>query len=116
MNDTSRSPPASRRAPRSLRSLYEYDQAATADRIDADPFVAHGGRDFQIPPDPALSGWKSGLDDADAHRFERYPDCSHLFQPGTEPSLTTEYVFPDNVARELVVDLSEWVNGLETEG
>ena len=93
------------------KTLYEYDQLATANRIGADLFVAHGGRDFQIPVDPALSGWRDALD-ADATRFERYPDCSHLFQPGTEPSLTTEYVFADNVARELVADLADWATGL----
>jgi len=94
------------------KTFSEYDQIATADRLDADLFVAHGGRDFQIPIDPAMSGWRDGLDDADAHRFERYPDCSHLFQPGTEPSLTTEYVFADNVAQELVADLADWTTGL----
>jgi len=94
------------------KTFYEYDQVATANRIDADLMFAHGGRDFQIPIDPAMSGWREGLDDADATRFERYPDCSHLFQPGTEPSLTQEYVFADNVARDLVADLADWTNGL----
>ena len=94
------------------KTLSEYDQVATANRIDAPLFLAHGGRDFQIPIDPALSGWREGLDDPDTHRFERYPDCSHLFQTGFEPSTTTEYVFPDNVTRALVADLAEWVTGL----
>jgi len=93
------------------KTLHEYDQVATANRVDAPLFVAHGGRDFQIPVGPALAGWREGLDD-DTHRFERYPDCSHLFQPGTSPSLTTEYVFPDNVTHDLVADLSDWVSGL----
>ncbi|WP_459193318.1 alpha/beta hydrolase [Halosimplex sp. J119] len=94
------------------KSFYEYDQIATANRVDAPLFVAHGGRDFQIPIDPALSGWREGLDDPDAHRFERYPDCSHLFHTGTEPSLTNEYFFPDNVEGALVTDLADWVTGL----
>ncbi|MFC7140692.1 alpha/beta fold hydrolase [Halosimplex aquaticum] len=94
------------------KTLSEYDQVATANRVDAPLFVAHGGRDFQIPIDPALSGWREGLDDPDTHRFERYPDLSHLFHSGTEPSLTTEYVFPDNVEEALVADLAEWVTGL----
>ncbi|WP_415379765.1 alpha/beta fold hydrolase [Halosimplex sp. TS25] len=94
------------------KTLYEYDQVATANRVDAPLFVAHGGRDFQIPIDPALSGWREGLDDPDAHRFERYSPLSHLFQSGTEPSLTTEYVFPDNVEETLVTDLADWVAGL----
>jgi len=94
------------------KTFYEYDQIATANRIDADLVFAHGGRDFQIPIDPAMTGWREGLDDAAASRFERYPDLSHLFQPGTEPSLTTEYVFADNVAQDLVTDLADWTTGL----
>ncbi|WP_436927764.1 DUF3887 domain-containing protein [Halosimplex amylolyticum] len=94
------------------KTLFEYDQVATANRVDAPLFVAHGGRDFQIPVDPALSGWREGLDDPAAHRFERYSALSHLLQPGAEPSLTTEYVFPDNVAEALVADLADWVTGL----
>ncbi|WP_436908695.1 DUF3887 domain-containing protein [Halosimplex marinum] len=94
------------------KTFYEYDQVATANAVDADLFFGHGGRDFQIPADPALSGWREGLDDAEAARFERYPDLSHIFQPGAEPSLTREYAFADNVAEDLVVDLSDWTTGL----
>ncbi|ELZ29145.1 hypothetical protein C475_02974 [Halosimplex carlsbadense 2-9-1] len=94
------------------KTFYEYDQVATANRIDADLLFAHGGRDFQIPIDPAMTGWREGIDDADAHRFERYPDLSHLFQPGAEPSLQTEYLFADSVARDLVTDLADWTTGL----
>jgi acetyl esterase/lipase len=94
------------------KTLSDYDQVAAANRVDVPLFFAHGGRDFQIPADPALSGWREGLDDPDTHRFERYPDLSHLFQPGTVPSLSTEYVFADNVARELVADLADWVTAL----
>ncbi|QPV64698.1 DUF3887 domain-containing protein [Halosimplex litoreum] len=94
------------------KTFSEYDQVATANRIDAALLFAHGGRDFQVPIDPAMTGWRDGLDDSSAARFERYPDLSHLFQPGAEPSLQTEYTFADNVARELVVDLADWTTGL----
>ncbi|QLH80717.1 alpha/beta hydrolase [Halosimplex pelagicum] len=94
------------------KTFYEYDQVATADRIDADLLFAHGGRDFQVPIDPAMTGWREGLDDPGAARFERYPDLSHIFQPGAEPSLQLEYRFADSVARDLVTDLADWTTGL----
>ncbi|WP_436931728.1 DUF3887 domain-containing protein [Halosimplex halobium] len=94
------------------KTFYRYDQVATANTVDADLFFGHGGRDFQIPADPALAGWREGLDDPDAARFERYPELSHIFQPGAEPSLTREYVFADSVAEEPVADLADWTTGL----
>lgn len=93
-------------------SLLEYDQVATAQTVSLPLFVLQGGRDYQVPPDPEFERWRAALADRPETRFARYPDLSHLFQPGAEPSLGMEYNFPDNVAESVVVDLAAWVDSV----
>jgi len=90
-------------------SLLEYDQVATAQSVDVPLFLAQGGRDFQVLADADFGRWRSVLADRADTRFERYPALSHLFHPGTAPSLREEYTFHDNVAESLVADLAEWI-------
>lgn len=92
------------------RSLREYDQVATADAVSTPLLLAQGGRDYQVPPDTEFDRWQRALAERDATRLELYPNLSHLFQPGSEPSLGYEYRFPDNVAEGAVTDLAGWVD------
>jgi len=91
-------------------SLLDYDQVATAESLSAPLFLAQGGRDFQVLADADFARWESELGDRADTRFERYPALSHLFHPGTEPSLREEYTFHDTVAESVVADLADWIH------
>jgi len=93
-------------------SLLDYDQVATAQSVSAPLWLAQGGRDFQVLADADFDRWQSALGDRAETRFERYPDLSHLFHPGTTPSLREEYTFHDNVAESVIADLADWIHSV----
>lgn len=81
--------------------LRAYDQVATARGLERPLGIHQGGRDYQVTDEDDLPVWRDALAGEDA-AFDTYPDLNHLFQPGTEPSLNTEYTFHDNVARPVI--------------
>lgn len=91
-------------------SLLDYDQVATARAVSAPLALRQGGRDYQVTADGDFDRWRTELADRADTSFELYPDLSHLFQPGSEPSLGTEYSFHDNVAKAVVADLADWIS------
>lgn len=93
-------------------SMAGYDQVETARAIDDPLWIVQGDRDYQIPADTELPGWRSALSDRSATGFRLFEGLSHLFHPGTAPSLGEEYAFHDNVARPVVEGLADWVRTL----
>jgi len=93
-------------------SLLDYDQVATAKRVDTPLFVGQGGRDYQVTAEGDFQVWESELADRRDTETQLYPDLSHLFQSGSEPSLGSEYNFHDNVAESVVTDLADWIEGM----
>jgi pimeloyl-ACP methyl ester carboxylesterase len=91
-------------------SLFDYDHIAKAKDVSLPLFLLQGGRDFQVSPEKDFGKLQTELGDRADTRFELYPDLSHMFFPGSEPSLATEYLFPDNLAKEVVVDLAGWID------
>jgi dienelactone hydrolase len=94
-------------------SLLDYDQVATAKRVDTPLFVGQGGRDYQVTAEGDFEVWDSELADRGETETTLYPDLSHLFQSGSEPSLGSEYNFHDNVAESVVTDLADWIGGTD---
>lgn len=92
-------------------SLLDYDQVATARQVDTPLFVGQGGRDYQVTADGDFQVWESELANRADTETTLYPDLSHLFQSGSEPSLGSEYNFHDNVAESVVTDLVDWITG-----
>jgi len=90
-------------------SLLAYDQVATAKRVETPLSLLQGGRDYQVTEADDFARWRSELADRPNTSTSLYPDLSHLFQSGTEPSLAGEYSFPDNVAESVVTDIAAWV-------
>jgi dienelactone hydrolase len=91
-------------------SLLAYDQVATARRVETPLALFQGGRDYQVTEEDDFARWRSELGDRANTSTFLYPDLSHLFQSGTEPSLGAEYSFHDNVAKSVVAEIATWVN------
>jgi dienelactone hydrolase len=91
-------------------SLLAYDQVATAKRVETPLALFQGGRDYQVTKEGDFARWRSALADRPKTDFAVYPDLSHLFQSGTEPSLGGEYGFHDNVAESVVTDIVTWID------
>jgi len=94
-------------------SLLDYDQVATARQVDTPLFVGQGGRDYQVTAEGDFQVWESELANRADTEMTLYPDLSHLFQSGSEPSLGSEYNFHDNVAESVVTDLVDWIGGTD---
>jgi len=92
-------------------SLLDYDQVATARRVETPLFVGQGGRDYQVTVEGDFQVWESELANRVDTETTVYPALSHLFQSGSEPSLGSEYNFHDNVAESVVTDLVDWIDG-----
>jgi dienelactone hydrolase len=92
-------------------SLLDYDQVATARRVETPLFVGQGGRDYQVTVEGDFQVWESELANRPDTETTVYPALSHLFQSGSEPSLGAEYNFHDNVAESVVTDLVDWIDG-----
>jgi dienelactone hydrolase len=90
-------------------SLLAYDQVATAKRVETPLALLQGGRDYQVTEAEDFARWQSELADRPGTSTFLYPDLSHLFQSGAEPSLGAEYSFHDNVAESVVTDIAAWV-------
>lgn len=90
-------------------SLLDYDQVATARRVEVPLTILQGGRDYQVT-EADFDRWEAELADRPDTRTTLYPALSHLFQSGAEPSLGAEYNFHDNVAEGVVTDLAEWID------
>ena len=90
-------------------SLDAYDQVETAKQVETPLLFLQGGRDFQVSPEEDFATWQSELADRPATAFRRYEGLNHLFQPGDEPSIRTEYAFRNSVDGAVVTDIASWV-------
>lgn len=92
------------------RTLGEYDQVATAQRLDRPLWIAQGGRDYQVSLERDFRRWEDALADRETVRLVAYPDLNHLFVSGDGPSTPAEYLQPGNVAAAVVSDLAGWIH------
>ncbi len=85
---------------------YHPDEAAKA--IKRPMLILQGERDFQVTM-ADYDGWKVALDGHPNVTFKLYPTLNHLFIAGEGPSTPADYYQPGHVAREVLVDIAEWV-------
>jgi pimeloyl-ACP methyl ester carboxylesterase len=88
-------------------SIADYDQVATAKRLDAPLLFVQGERDYRVSPEEDFERWRSEL--GDGASFESYERLNHLFVPGYGPSVPEEYLVANNVAEQVVTDVADWV-------
>ncbi len=91
--------------------LRDYDPVATAAGLDRPMLILQGGRDYQVTVADDLARWRAGLGHRGDVTFRVYDADNHLFYPGTEPSVPSEYDRPQHVDPAVVADIAAWLAG-----
>lgn len=91
-----------------LRSIAEYDQVATAQKIAQPMLILQGERDYQVTmADFAL--WQTSLAAKQNVTLKSYPSLNHLFFVGVGKATPSEYGLPGHVDQQVIVDIAEWI-------
>jgi hypothetical protein len=90
-------------------ALRDYDQAATAARLEQPLLILQGERDYQVTLED-FEGWKKALASHKDVRFKSYPKLNHLFMEGEGKAKPSEYEKAGHVAAELLDDIGRWIN------
>ncbi len=88
--------------------LRSYNPSETVKSVKMPIFVIQGERDYQVTVED-FNGWKSVLKDNPKASFKLYPKLNHLFMYGEGKSIPSEYVDGNNINKEFVADLIEWI-------
>jgi hypothetical protein len=67
-----------------------------------------GERDYQVTMDD-FARWKAALKTRPDVTFKSYPPLNHLFARGTGKSRPEEYLKQENVDREVIDDIAQWI-------
>ncbi|WP_222919768.1 alpha/beta hydrolase [Natrinema sp. SYSU A 869] len=93
-------------------SLAAYDHLETVTELDAPLLFLQGTRDFQVSVADDLEQWQSELEGRSDTTFDTYDGLNHLFMPGKGPSVEFAYAVQNNVAADVVDDLTGWIDEL----
>ncbi len=96
--------------------LYQraYNGPRTAASLPSMPMlVAHGGRDYQVPPSD-LGTWRKALAGRPAATFALFPALDHLLVTGSGPSTPAAYQLPGHVAAIVVERIAAFVSATHT--
>jgi len=86
----------------------EYDQVATAARLQIPILILQGERDYQVDMQE-FEGWKTGLAHRNNVRFILFPKLNHLFFAGEGVSCPAEYNTPNNIDAQVVKEIAAWI-------
>ncbi|MFE8701773.1 serine aminopeptidase domain-containing protein [Cytobacillus sp. FJAT-54145] len=88
--------------------LKDYIPADVAKDQTKPMLMLQGNKDIQVPGSH-LDSWKSALSNREDVQYKLYPNMTHvLFNFDGEPT-GQEYALPNNVAPELIQDITSWV-------
>lgn len=88
--------------------LNNYDQVATAKKLNQRILVMQGGMDFQVTEDD-YKLWSAALSKKSNVTLKLYPDLNHPFTVQTEKGTAEQYKKAGNVAEVVINDLSTWI-------
>ncbi len=91
-------------------NLNNYDQIATAKKLNKRMFVVQGGNDFQVSQKD-FNLWDAALNKKKNVSFKFYPELNHLLTVQTEKGTTAQYQTPANVSEKLIEDIALWIKG-----
>jgi dienelactone hydrolase len=91
-------------------NLNNYDQVATAKKLNKRILIVQGGNDFQVS-EQDYNLWNTALNKKKNVSLKFYPELNHLLSPQTEKGTTAQYQIPVNVSEKLVDDIALWVKG-----
>ena len=89
--------------------LRDYDPAALAATLGKPMLILQGGRDYQVTVADDLACWQAALSDHPEVTIRVYPECNHLFAPGSGPSSPAEYEPAQHVDARVIADVAQWV-------
>ena len=92
-------------------NLNNYDQVATAKKLNKRIFVVQGGNDFQVSQED-YKLWEAALNKKKNVTFKFYPELNHLLTPQTEKGTSAQYQIPANVSEKLIEDIALWIKGM----
>lgn len=87
---------------------YRPEQLAAA-QIRQPTLILQGERDYQVTLED-FEGWRSTLSSRENFTLKSYPRLNHLFVEGDGPSTPAEYEAAGNVSKEVLDDLSQWID------
>jgi uncharacterized protein len=88
-----------------------YDPIKTAKKVNVPMFIIQGERDYQVTMEE-FNLWKEGLSDKEQVTFKSYPALNHLLMEGEGKSTPDEYNKANNVSKQVIVDLRDWIDAL----
>jgi dienelactone hydrolase len=89
--------------------LRDYDPAALAATLGKPMLILQGGRDYQVTVADDLARWQAALSDHPEVTIRVYPECNHLFAPGSGPSSPAEYEPAQHVDARVIADVAQWI-------
>jgi fermentation-respiration switch protein FrsA (DUF1100 family) len=89
--------------------LRDYDPAALAATLGKPMLILQGGRDYQVTVADDLARWQAALSDQPEVTIRVYPECNHLFAPGSGPSSPAEYEPAQHVDARVIADVAQWI-------
>lgn len=91
-------------------NLNNYDQLATAKKLNKRILIVQGGNDFQVSQKD-FNLWDAGLNKKKNVSLKFYPELNHLLTVQTEKGTTAQYQTPANVSEKLIEDIALWIKG-----
>ncbi|MBC7654011.1 MAG: DUF3887 domain-containing protein [Oligoflexus sp.] len=88
--------------------LNEYNQVATAKKLDDRILIIQGGNDFQVSQKD-YNLWVSGLKGKKQVDFKLYPLLNHLFSFASEKGSVSQYQEQGNVDQPVIDDVASWI-------
>jgi dienelactone hydrolase len=89
--------------------LRDYDPAALAATLGKPTLILQGGRDYQVTVADDLARWQAALSGHPEVTIRVYPECNHLFAPGSGPSSPAEYEPAQHVDARVITDIAQWM-------
>jgi hypothetical protein len=88
--------------------LNDYNQVATAKKLDDRILIIQGGNDFQVSQKD-YNLWVSGLKNKKQVDFKLYPLLNHLFSFASEKGSVSQYQEQGNVDQPVIDDVASWI-------
>ncbi|SFH28793.1 alpha/beta hydrolase [Pedobacter insulae] len=91
-------------------NLNNYDQIATAKKLNKRILIIQGGNDFQVTQKD-FNLWDAALSKKKNVNLQFYPELNHLLAVQTEKGTSAQYKTPANVSEKLIDDIALWIKG-----
>ncbi len=95
-------------SPKYWKSIMNYDQVATAKKLNLPVYILNGARDYQVTL-KEFELWKQALATKNRVQFTSYPKLNHLFLEGEGKPNPSEYNTPGHIPQYVIDDLTTFI-------